>query len=70
VRITDSFEFEVRDREHIVRGIGTIFDINIIPATRQIFIEFHYEDESGQTQQLTIELDRFFKILVRRQQTL
>jgi hypothetical protein len=68
--IGESFQFKIETKDSGVEGIGTVWNITILPASRQVFIEFHYEREKGEIQQLSVDLDRFFKIISNRQSTL
>jgi len=67
VRIGGSFEFEIRDRH--IKAIGTVYDIELKPATKQCFVTFRYS-LNDKEDELTVDLRRFFEIIVQRQQTL
>lgn len=67
--IGESFCFCIREKTRTVDGVGTIYNIELIPASRQVFITFIYEMD-GRREQVKVDLDRFWRIIAQRQATL
>jgi hypothetical protein len=69
MKIGESFIFKAQDRNRTIEGVATLYDVDIKPSTHQVFITISYEDH-GQIQYLSLDLNRFWQIVVQKQSTL